>query len=394
MAKYYIRYNALHNQADALQKIGKTLGSLENRIDAVANAMDVRDSGMASLRNQVKTCGKAVLAFSNKTYSASAVMQEITKVYLLNEKKIFQNLDEAVMSMSKLTQTKAAAIAGNAGTAGDIAGGILAWLWASAKKAGYFGAVLSFSEGIFTGIMAPLTGKSFVNTIKTGLTALKALNNLEEDIKNLGKVKRILHPETIKASWMKRLVGWTDVYKGTASEAGSWSTRFYNNFQKVKFDDFKDYAAEGGKAAFAWAGVALNTVLNGIDNYNEMKDDKISAGRAVAETVAETGIDIAKNALIGAAVTAGIAAAVGSAPVLAVAAGTIAISMGLDSATKRITGLNGGKAVGFTEFASDTYLNALETEGDIIKNKFNNAVNCFNNSVGAITATWKFNFGY
>ncbi|HQK34910.1 MAG TPA: hypothetical protein PK074_09305 [Spirochaetales bacterium] len=91
MAKYYIRYNDLQNQAEALQKISRTLASFESRINAIANAMDSRDSNMASIRNKVKACGEVVFTLKNCTILMEGTIKKTNAIYLTVEKSIFED---------------------------------------------------------------------------------------------------------------------------------------------------------------------------------------------------------------------------------------------------------------------------------------------------------------
>ncbi len=89
-----------------------------------------------------------------------------------------------------------------------------------------------------------------------------------------------------------------------------------------------------------------NVVANGFSNYEEYTkaNGAMSKGRAVAETISETLIDMGK----GAALTAGVAA-----PVVVVAGGAVVLSLGIDYVGKAITG---DKSFSLTEKLSDAIL--------------------------------------
>lgn len=99
---------------------------------------------------------------------------------------------------------------------------------------------------------------------------------------------------------------------------------------------------------------------NTISNVSEAMSGKISTGRAVAETITETAIDVGKGWLIGTAVAAGVATTVGSAPVLVVGAITVGVTVGLDWACKKITGAIVGEEKRLTETVSDFVLDVGE----------------------------------
>lgn len=108
------------------------------------------------------------------------------------------------------------------------------------------------------------------------------------------------------------------------------------------------------------AGWGLTLAANAASNYGEYKNGGITAGRAVAETVMETGIDIAKTAAIGAAVAAGAAALGIGAPAVVVAGVGIVVSAGLDFVCKKITKNVLGEEKGLTETISDAVLDVGE----------------------------------
>lgn len=138
-------------------------------------------------------------------------------------------------------------------------------------------------------------------------------------------------------------------------------------------------AASAGKTIAKWGGVVASVVGNGIGNYNEYSSGEISGGRAVAETIVETGIDIGKTALI----TAGVAAAIGGAPVVAVTAVAVGVSWGADKICEMITGK------GVTELVSDGIIDGAEKAMDAVSDvgsKVCGAVSSF----GSSFADWAF----
>ena len=226
---------------------------------------------------------------------------------------------------------------------------------------GFFGNVFAFfTKPIATWIdsgtfQIGVTGASAVTSlIKDGNSTLKGLYEWSKSNKDLDKLARML-PERAKEVRIKRLFGLNDMFAGHASQASSWSTRFTNNFHEMK-SPFESYTSGGAKAAFAWVGLGLTAISNTISNIDEHKSGKISTKRAVAETITETAIDVGKGWLIG----TGVAATVGSAPVLVVGAITVGVSVGLDWACKKITGAVCGEEKGLTETVSDLVLDVGE----------------------------------
>ena len=188
--------------------------------------------------------------------------------------------------------------------------------------------------------------------------------------------------ETIKtdasASWFQNMgITWKETFKDQLSVT-------------------KDAAGTGAKVAngVKIAGWTLSLLANGFSNYEEYSKGEISGGRAVAETVVETGVDIVKGAAITAGVAAGIAALGISAPAVVVAGTAVAVSAILDYGSKQIFGK------GVTELVSDAIVDggemlvngvkqAASSIGNAVKDTFTGAVK----SIGNIMPKWKWSFG-
>lgn len=247
------------------------------------------------------------------------------------------------------------------------------YLWKVLKKAGHFGAFVSMVSG-FAGYSNQNRTENIIKAIRS---TKSFVSNLSGDIQKMTKAKRIMHPSTYRASWAKRIFGTTDYFKtvGGASKSTNFSTRWYNNFQKAKGKEI---------SKVTWAGIALDGVIDAIDNYDEYKRGEISGVRAVAETITETGIDVAVNGLLTAAVAATLGATVG-APALAVAAGTLAAKTILDGIAKWATG--GEK--NFTEAASDLVLDTGKAIADGISKGVQKIGQGISSTVDKISTRWK-----
>lgn len=157
----------------------------------------------------------------------------------------------------------------------------------------------------------------------------------------------------------------------TDSQAG-WLANASKSFKDTLFDQFKVMEKgkfDGAKAA----GWALSLVANGFSNYEEYQDGGISKGRAVAETISETLIDIGKGALITAGVAAGLATIGVSAPAVVVAGAGVAISAAADFICKKVTGALTGEEKGLTETVSDFVLDTVSDIGKKVGNVFSSA---------------------
>lgn len=116
-----------------------------------------------------------------------------------------------------------------------------------------------------------------------------------------------------------------------------------------------------GKAIGAWAGFAINGILDGVSNYRDnteeqlLSDGEMSDSRVVAETVTETAVDIGLN--LGAKVLVGaIATAVCPVAAPAVLVG-IASSFAVDFANEAVRATTGQSV---TEWVSDAIIDGAD----------------------------------
>lgn len=149
---------------------------------------------------------------------------------------------------------------------------------------------------------------------------------------------------------------------------------FFGLDKKTKIDGiFDDFTKDGMVSKFAYAKLALDVVSHGIDNYKEMKDGKIDAGRAVAETLVETGVEFVTDAGIEAAVTGVAIAVAGGAPAIVIGAGVVVVKEGLDVTCKWITSEYLGEEKGLVEGISDGLITIVTDPGQAwnnVKNSF------------------------
>lgn len=157
-------------------------------------------------------------------------------------------------------------------------------------------------------------------------------------------------------------------YMPEGTTAGETFTDYFKQAIKSEADGFVDSstAAKTASSVAKWAGVALTTIVEGVENYEEYQNGEISGGRAVTETIIETGTDVAMGAAATAATGALLAAAgVAAAPAVAVAGvATVAVA-GVNWVTETLT----GKDVG--EWVSDTVCDVGESVGNWFKSLWN-----------------------
>lgn len=140
-----------------------------------------------------------------------------------------------------------------------------------------------------------------------------------------------------------------DFWKALKGEAGEYLLE--NGDDMTKAAKAGDGLAVGAK----WLGGVLSFAGSAVDNYEEYKSGEISGGRAVAETVTETAVDIGSDMLITAGVTAGAAAlGVTAAPAVVVGGVAVAAKWGLDCLCESLWDKS------FTETVSDGLLDMGE----------------------------------
>lgn len=386
-SRVYSVQNNLYWKLLNRSRINTRLNNLRNRINrqsellySYSQVLGTVNSNMTDTDSRLRSDAKKITCQMNRISSVMNVCQNGSK----RSKKIWGLNAEDYSFIASL-------FGGGIGAASlstkALTDGMKKWSWDSIKSAGYFGATLGIGEGIVNIV----SGKSTpLSTAKTLRSAWKTIKDFDIDAGKMGKVKRILHPDTYKVAWENKIFGIGNYFgksTGVASKASSWGTRFYNNFQKA---GAKELAKVG------WASVALSGIVNVFDNKEEYEKGEISKGRAVAETVTETVVDVATDVVL----TAGAAAAVGAtavalgatvaAPALAVAAVTVGAKMALDGIALWATG--GEK--NFSEAASDAIIDVGTAIGKGVADGAKKVGNAISSALDAIRPKWKFSFGF
>lgn len=150
-------------------------------------------------------------------------------------------------------------------------------------------------------------------------------------------------------------------YMPEGTVAGKTFADYFKQAMKAEAEGYVDgaSAAKTASSAAKWAGVAVTAVVEGVENYEEYQSGEISGGRAVAETIIETGTDIAMGTVATVATGAILATAgVVSAPAVAVAGIATVAVVGVNWVTETLT----GKDVG--EWVSDTVCDIGESVGN------------------------------
>ena len=180
--------------------------------------------------------------------------------------------------------------------------------------------------------------------------------DIVKDVFGLAKYKPI-RLDSVKPGWLGKAENINNTLKGTITE---------------------EFTHTGSKVA----GWALALVANGFSNYDEYNEKlgtakEITKGRAIAETITETLIDIGKGVAITAGIAAGCAALGVSAPAVVVAGTAIAVSAVADIACEKLTEHFTGEAKSLTEVISDGALDfdekavgAIRSAGKAVSNWF------------------------
>lgn len=191
------------------------------------------------------------------------------------------------------------------------------------------------------------------------------------------------------AEGAKYAVGWHDALAKIQPDTFGKGVKASISSQVDDLDYVNAKGAAGKvRSATKWAGHLLTVASNGVENYYEWKENGISSGRAVAETVVESAVDITVGIGATAVITAGAsaaAAALGTTialPALAVGAGAAAITIGANAVCKWATAKYGGEAKDLGEIAADAVCNIGEGAINIAKKAKNKIIDTF-------TASWK-----
>ena len=274
----------------------------------------------------------------------------------------FENLDKTYAN--KVDEGGQNANTGSAPSGlGEIMG---SWLKKTLGGAGLVGGALGIGVSV---------GEHWGNHDITGIlndvnSYLKSCNLFSTFNSHYGKLARI-SKSAAEDLGIKKLFGLNNIkslfQNGRVSTASTFKTRFLNNFHQIE-GPLANYTKGGLKSVCAWVGTGLSAITNGISNYQDMQAGKMDAKRAALETVTETVVDIGKDWLIAAGVTAGLAAAGISAPVVAVGAVTAAVSIGADALCKKITKAVTGEEKGLTETISDAAIDLGTAMVNEVKN--------------------------
>lgn len=351
MPEYTARWGAMNNTANNFKGYVITIDRCQNSIRNLSRNLYLNSGATRSVQQRLKVLSNTLENLQKQCGYMGTTLSNVAQTYQDTENEILGkasvNSINTDINTTVKWQTNKPSNTNNADEKLDWKEKIIELV----SGAGYIGGII---DGIF----------NFSNIFKkSGYDRAKSVTDFMKNcLEYITGVRDVISDAKVK---------WTGIFKN-----GNWKKIF-------GFDDLLDTTVKkGAKAAFTeniddtiselngtkgkldcftkWGGYALSLVSNVIDNKKEYDQGGITKERAVQETFMETVIDIGKDALIGAGVAAACVAAFGSAPAVAVAAGTVAVGWAVDKVTKWATKKFTGKERNFTEFASDTILDFTE----------------------------------
>ena len=347
VADFEVNVNGVMNCASSFEAYSKILRSVAEEsgslLSQLRGSLSTRVGGVAA---RVSICTNAKLCQADMTNLSKAARQAV-QVYVRHENNVKNK------SFTKTAGAKKASFAIGGDTTSRVKTKIGNTLLENAGSIGGF--ISSISQ------IHSYTHSGEINyggIAKAGRTLAKTIHGFGRNIQKLEKLSR-MNPGQAMVTGAKRFFGLDKAFIGNLrpSTFSSFKGRFYNNFSKQFSDRSGSYTAGGAKSFFAWAGVAVNGVARGISNFKKADAGEISWGRAAAKTVVETAVDTGLNIVVGAAVSAGIAAlGFTSAPVIAVGAATALVMAGANEICKFFTKKVTGESKGLTETISDFIL--------------------------------------
>ena len=197
--------------------------------------------------------------------------------------------------------------------------------------------------------------KNYIGVIKDGFKILQQANSMRD---GKGMAKFVGVNNKVKAEWFNSL-------GANATKMQKASVAYDKTLEDEFFGKYKLTGDKKLSGIATWASAICSLATNAISNYEE-QGNKFTV-RGAEETIVETGVDIVKNGVITAGVTAALVATIGGAPAIAVAIGGVAVSWGLDWVTKKVTKKFTGEEKKFTEAVSDYIVDGFEKRVNKVK---------------------------
>lgn len=353
MAQFSVKTNNVRTTIDAESNLVRELESLEREIRNARNSLGFQVASKANIRNRLNVTANKVSEHKSSMNGMNVALQNVVSRYERAENMNIGNMNVGNVKIQNATEIGYESSGYSEGTKENQKPKDLDWLW---KVTGVFGAG---GKGI------SMIGK-FMTSDKEPAAKWSGLFS---DIWKTGwKVA-----DTVKTCKKHTDISWWSAFFGTNKNTFlkniqdaklDWKTKASHGWNKGIKGTLREFKTAGGLVKQVGA-ITLSGITNAVSNYKEYVESngKMSVGRAVAETFTETAVDWGKDLLIGAAVTAGFAAAGVAAQVFVVGLATVALSAGADWISEKLTGKK------LTEAVSDFVLDKVETGAKKVKEK-------------------------
>lgn len=352
MRGWMVNASGVNRLAADLEGKHTTIGAARADVGNIRQNLAVSGEARRTVTSVLDRIMESMEQEERKIKDMGASLYKITTAYQNCEKRIIDQNTGAVISGAVHSGSGKAEVLDNGETKKEG----LSWKWKDTwnviSKAGIAGAEVSTIGNFITGD----------GDIKTILTSGKFLTT------GIGGICSAIAKRGLRAEWSAHILGMNNaLHKIDTSSQGKAFTSSMKKQFGYDLDMSKAKGWEKGKVGAKWAGHALTAITNGVENYEEFQSGQIGAERAVAETVIETGTDIA----LGAAATAGatalaatIVTALGAtaAPVVAVGAAAAVAIWAVNGVCKWLTG---GKDVG--EVVADAVCDVGEKAVSVVK---------------------------
>lgn len=332
MAQFSVKPENAKATVDTESRLIRELSSLESEIRVVSSQLGFQVAAKANIRNRLSSAADRVTGYRNSMSSMHSVLQSVIDTYNRTENKITGNTN---VETSKIQNVSGDSLESSTD---------LSLLW---KAVGVFGPV---------GKIVSTAGKAITGDRESGATWAKSASDIWKAGWKIGDIVKKCSDNNTDVKWWEAIVGINkNTFLTSISKSNlGWQERALNGWNKGIKGTLREFKTTKGFVKQV-GGITLSAIANGFSNYEEYQTGAITVQRAVAETITETAVDWGKDLLIGAAVTAGFAAAGFAAPVFVVGLATVAVSTFADWACEKVTGKK------LTEALSDAILDRAES---------------------------------
>ncbi len=338
--------------AENLDAIERKLNKIGSEAEEIGNNVKISSTSARTIQKNLQFISSEINRSAESVGKLSSGLSQSVSWYAQSEKEI-SGAGEAVIPI-----TSEQASTGTSGETSDTKGGILSWsdFWKFVSEAGIIGSGLA---AIFNMVTGDGSAKNWINS---GKYMLKMIGN---GLSAVGKAK-----------WKDYLLGLKDSFEkmDMSSVSSAWRSYWAKTADDLTFET-GGITVKNAKVATKWGGYILTSFANGFENYEEYQNSggQMTAGRAVAETVIETGVDIGLGVVGGAAVAAGAAAlGVTAAPAVVTGLAVAGVTWAANGICEWITG---GDDIG-------------ETVANGVCDGFSAAKNWLGNVVNGVSSLW------